>query len=134
MTQSSESKSRYPDLNLVINARVEANFVQTLSSSMSVNLETPAPRSAREALLNLTMPALQLFVGCQNSRNFQWDEEVTGEDIVVKVTERRRRLKLAGRNPSVCIGPLPSDGFDALNRLLKVLCAHRISVHTDVLR
>ncbi len=42
-------------------------------------------------------------------RNVQWDEEVAGEDIIVKVTERRWRMKLAGRDPSVRIGPLPAD-------------------------
>jgi hypothetical protein len=52
----------------------------------------------------------QLFVGCQNRWNFQWDEEVAGKDIVVKVIERGRRMKLAGRDPSIRIGPLPAAG------------------------
>ena len=63
-------------------------------------------------------------INMENARskgNLQWDEEVTGENIVVKVTERRWRMKLPGRDPSVRIGPLPADGRDALNRLFKVL-------------
>ena len=51
----------------------------------------------------------QLLVGCQSSRNLQRDKEVTGENIVVKVTERQWGMKLAGRDPSIRIGPLPAD-------------------------
>ena len=40
----------------------------------------------------------------------QWDEKVAVENIVVKVTERRCRMKLAGRDPSVRIGPSPVGG------------------------
>ena len=67
-----------------------------------------------------TRPA-QLLVDFRSARNLQWDEEVAGENIVVKVTERRWRMKLAGRDPSVRINPLPVGGRDALNRLLEVL-------------
>lgn len=55
---------------------------------------------------NHTRPT-QLVVGFQSLRNLQWDEEVAGEDIVVEMTEWRRRMKLAARNPSVGLGPLP---------------------------
>src|SRR5215470_7406994 len=52
--------------------------------------------------------AAQLLVSGQSRRDLNWDEEVARENIVVKVTKRRRRMKLAGRNPSVRIGPLPA--------------------------
>jgi hypothetical protein len=48
-------------------------------------------------------------VGCHSSRNLQWNKDVTGETVVVKVTERRWRMKLAGGDPTVRIGPLPAD-------------------------
>ena len=44
---------------------------------------------------------------CHRHRNLHWDKEVAVENIVVKVTERHRRTKLASRDPSVRIGPLP---------------------------
>src|ERR1700756_711149 len=43
-------------------------------------------------------------------------------------------MKLAGRNPSVRICPVPSDRGDILNRLLQVRGAHRIRVDANVLR
>jgi len=52
----------------------------------------------------------QLCSGAQIDRSLYGDEEVAVENIVVKVIERRGRLKFAGRDPSVSIGPLPARG------------------------
>ena len=48
-------------------------------------------------------------VTCQACRNLQWDEEIASENIAVKMTEWRFRMKLIGRNPSVRISPMPSN-------------------------
>ena len=52
----------------------------------------------------------QLLVGLRGPRNLQRNEEVAGEHVVVKVTERWWRMKLAGGDPSVRISPLPVGG------------------------
>jgi hypothetical protein len=62
----------------------------------------------------------QLRASLRLCRNRHRDKEVAGQDVVVKVTERRRKMKLVGGDPSVPIGPLPASRRDALNRLLEV--------------
>jgi hypothetical protein len=62
----------------------------------------------------------QLRASLQLRRNWHRDKEVAGQNVVVKVTERRRKMKLVGGDPPVPIGPLPASRRDALNRLLEV--------------
>jgi hypothetical protein len=56
----------------------------------------------------------------QIRRDLHRDKEVAGENIVVKVIERRWGMKLQGGYPSVGIRPMPAARGDAFHRLLKV--------------
>lgn len=82
---------------------------------------------------NLAWLLADLRIGRQPCLNRRGHEEVACENIVVKVTERRRKMKLVCGNPSVGIAPPPAGRRDALHRLLVVPCLHRISVDADVL-
>lgn len=48
-------------------------------------------------------------------RDMNRDQKIARENIVVKVTKRRRGMKLTGRDPSVRISPLPAYRGDVLN-------------------
>ena len=74
--------------------------------------ERKAPENVRMlqrlALGRFDIGAAPLYAGSHPHGNLHRDEEVARENIVVKVTERRCRTKLVGRDPSVRIGPLPA--------------------------
>src|SRR5258705_10194494 len=49
------------------------------------------------------------------------------------MSERRRVTQLAGRNPSICLSPLPTGTRSTLQPFPQVRGGHRINVDTDIL-
>src|SRR5258705_10353240 len=49
------------------------------------------------------------------------------------MSERRRVTQLAGRNPSICLSPLPTGTRSTLQPFPQVRGGHRINVDADIL-
>src|SRR5580693_8720536 len=87
----------------------EGNAMSSAAQPGGAPQNQPVSFTARPMVVSRVSRA-ELCPAPRIRRNLKRDEKVAGENIVVKVIQRRRRMKLAGRDPSVRIGPLPAAG------------------------